>query len=417
MLNFSKTNNKDFLKPLSLRKNMSWTLAGNLVYAACQWGMLVVLAKLGTPEMVGIFALALAITAPVMMLTNLQLRAIQATDTVERYTFNDYLGLRSLMSFIALLIICLIILLTNYSFETMLVILIISVAKIVESISDISFGLMQKNEFMDYIAISKIIKGILSLVTFGTILWITNSIIYGSLSLVITWGMVLILFDVYNAKRFAKFKPTFNFAKMKNIVILSLPLGVVLMMGSLNTNTPKYFLEYYIGQEALGYFAALAYLIIAGNTVISALGQSATPRLAKYYASGNTYSFRKLIYKLILIGLLVGSLALMGAIIMGEEILTILYQEDYANYSYVFILIMIAGVIKYVASFLGYGITATRSFKIQPLIGGVYVSASLIGGYLLIPSYGLEGASYVLILASIVELVTKSIVLIKLLYF
>ena len=33
---------------LTLRMNFLWTLAGNVVYAACQWGILVVLAKLGT---------------------------------------------------------------------------------------------------------------------------------------------------------------------------------------------------------------------------------------------------------------------------------------------------------------------------------------------------------------------------------
>jgi hypothetical protein len=43
-------------KALSLRLNFSWALAGNIIYAACQWGMLSVLAKLGSPEMVGLFA-------------------------------------------------------------------------------------------------------------------------------------------------------------------------------------------------------------------------------------------------------------------------------------------------------------------------------------------------------------------------
>ena len=62
----------------SLRLNASWTFGGNLVYAACQWGMLVALAKFGSPELVGRFALALAVTAPVYMLTNLQLRAVEA---------------------------------------------------------------------------------------------------------------------------------------------------------------------------------------------------------------------------------------------------------------------------------------------------------------------------------------------------
>jgi hypothetical protein len=40
-------------RQLTLRVNFLWTLAGNVVYAACQWGILVALAKLGTPQMVG----------------------------------------------------------------------------------------------------------------------------------------------------------------------------------------------------------------------------------------------------------------------------------------------------------------------------------------------------------------------------
>src|SRR3982750_880645 len=64
--------------PVSLRRNFVETLFGNLVYAGCQWGVLVALAKLGNPQVVGVYALALAITSPVMLLSNLQLREVQA---------------------------------------------------------------------------------------------------------------------------------------------------------------------------------------------------------------------------------------------------------------------------------------------------------------------------------------------------
>src|ERR1700722_789398 len=87
----------------SLRTNFSWTLAGNLVYAGCQWGMLVVLAKLGSPQLVGQFALGLAVTAPVIMLSNLQLRGVLATDAREEHTFSDYLELRLVTTGLALL--------------------------------------------------------------------------------------------------------------------------------------------------------------------------------------------------------------------------------------------------------------------------------------------------------------------------
>ena len=86
---------------LSLRKNFSWTLAGNIIYAACQWGMLIILAKLGSAEMVGQFALGLAITAPIIMFADLNLRHVQATDAQEEYHFRDYLGLRLITTSLA----------------------------------------------------------------------------------------------------------------------------------------------------------------------------------------------------------------------------------------------------------------------------------------------------------------------------
>jgi len=46
-------------KSVSLRWNFSWTFVGNVIYSGCQWCMLVVLAKLGNPTIVGQYGLAL----------------------------------------------------------------------------------------------------------------------------------------------------------------------------------------------------------------------------------------------------------------------------------------------------------------------------------------------------------------------
>src|SRR4051812_26106921 len=90
---------------LSLRSNFAWTFVGNVIYAGCQWGMIVVLARLGSQELVGRFALGLAIAAPVLMFTNLQLRAVLATDAKQEHAFGDYLTVRLLTTATALLVI------------------------------------------------------------------------------------------------------------------------------------------------------------------------------------------------------------------------------------------------------------------------------------------------------------------------
>ncbi len=142
---------------LSLRKNFTWTFAGNGVYAASQWGQLVLLAKLGSPETVGQFALALAICAPVIMFANLQLRSVQATDARHEYAFADYLGLRLMTTVAAYVVIIGIVMLSGYQQETALAILLIGLSKYFEAVSDVIFGLLQQQERMDRIAKSLMI--------------------------------------------------------------------------------------------------------------------------------------------------------------------------------------------------------------------------------------------------------------------
>jgi O-antigen/teichoic acid export membrane protein len=131
-------------QPFSLRRNFSWALVGNIFYSACQGGMLIVLARLGTAEMVGAFTFALAVTAPLFMFSNLQLRVVQATDAHTQFTFNDYLGLRLVSTLLALGGLLGINLLFPSSHCA--VILVIGVAKAVESISDVCAGFMQQQE-------------------------------------------------------------------------------------------------------------------------------------------------------------------------------------------------------------------------------------------------------------------------------
>ncbi len=158
--------------------------------------MLVVLAKLGTPEMVGQFALGLAITAPVVMFASLELRGIQATDAKREYLFGDYLGLRLITTVLAVLVIMGIVLVSGYRLETALIVFMIGLAKAFEAVSDVFYGLLQQRERMDRIAKSMIIKGPLSLVMMGIGVYLTGSVLGGVIGLVLVWALLLFIYDI-----------------------------------------------------------------------------------------------------------------------------------------------------------------------------------------------------------------------------
>ena len=93
--------------------NFLWVFVGNIVYAGCQWGMLTALAKLGPPDIVGRFSLASAIASPVILFLNLQLRVVQSSDACNKFSFEDYLGVRLFTTTLAMFVIALLALSRN----------------------------------------------------------------------------------------------------------------------------------------------------------------------------------------------------------------------------------------------------------------------------------------------------------------
>ena len=395
--------------------------------------MLVVLAKLGSPEMVGQFALGLAVTAPVIMFANLQLRAVQATDARAEYLFGDYLGLRLLTTALALLVIAGIVLVSGYRWETSLVILAVGTAKAFEAISDAFYGLLQQRERMDRIAKSIMIKGLLSLFVLGVGVYLTGSVFWGAVGLAVAWALILASYDIRSGALVLKsmpqpggpapdggnpkavLRPRWEMRTLARLAWLALPLGLVMMLISLNTNIPRYFIEGYLGEYELGIFAAMAYLERAGATVASALGQSASPRLAKYYAAGNGPAFRALLLKLIGIGILLGGAGVLVALVAGREILTLLYRPEYARQD-VFVRLMVAVGFTYVVWFLGHGMTAARYFRVQLPVNVFVTVVAVLACIWLIPSGGLRGAATVPIIVAVVKTCCSTTVVVHALY-
>ncbi len=395
---------------LSLRQNFAWTFMGRMVYVGCQWGMLTVLAKLGSPEMVGRFSLGLALTAPIIMFSMLQLRGVQATDARREYEFGHYLALRLSTSAFALLAIGVVTFLSGYRGEMAFVIIVVGVGKVVESVSDAYYGLMQQRERMDRIAMSLVIKGPLLLAALGFTVYFTNSVLWGSAAMVIVYAVMLLGYERTNARRVLNddharsLMPLWQWSRLVRLAWLALPLGVVMAIISLNTNIPRYFVERLLGERELGYFSALAYLMVAGNTVIGAVGQSASPRLAQYYAEGQRDRFSRLLGRLAGIGILLGLAAVTVSALFGRHILAMLYRPDYAQHADAFVWLTVASGISFVASFLGYGMTAARVFRMQmALFAGSSVLMALVC-VMMIPRGGLIGAAQALLIVSVANL-------------
>ena len=195
--------------------------------------MYIALAQLGNPELVGQFAIALAISGPVIFVSNLQLRAIQASDADWSHSFAEYWSLRLFMLPFALAMIVAIACIGNYNVETISVILVLGFAKLIESLSDICFGAIQRNNRLDLVGKSLSIKGVTSLLLMCLLVWATQSVAIASIGIAITWLALFIFFDSANVKKKHQqeglerisFKPQWNWSQQKKLISLGLPMG------------------------------------------------------------------------------------------------------------------------------------------------------------------------------------------------
>ncbi len=386
-----------------LRISFSWTFAGNVIYAACQFGMLSVLAKLGSPLIVGQYALGLAITAPVFMLTNLQLRGVQATDAHHEYWFADYFTLRIISTLLGALVILLITAFAAYDIATKTVILLVASAKAVETISDVIAGHLQKFERLDQVARALMIRGTVSVAIFAVVFWVTRNLITTVAALALAWMAVIALYDFRVVSRLlGQNRRFFRFSvdRQTSLLSISWPLGVVMTLASLNINVPRYILEQKLGTAELGIFASLAYLLTAINLIVIALGQSVCTRMARLFADRDIRQFQTLLWKLILFAAVLGVMALGLALVIGRHVLTFVYRPKYAEHVDLLLLMVVDATLVAIGAFVGFGMTAARSFRPQMSIMAATVATTVVFTLALIPRFGLMGAGYGLLIAS-----------------
>jgi O-antigen/teichoic acid export membrane protein len=202
-------------------------------------------------------------------------------------------------------------------------------------------------------------------------------------------------------------RPEGNKQKWGQLIGLAWPLGVVTLLVSLGANIPRYFIQQDLGEAALGYFAASAYVLAAGNTVMAAMGQSASPRLARYFHSDRP-AYSRLLKNMVLLGAVLGAAGIALALLFGRVFLSLLYRPEYAKYTSLFTCVMVVAAVGNVSSMLGYGMTAARMFRVQVPLSFFAVAIVTFACWILIPRSGLMGAAYAILMGAVFSCVASA---------
>jgi O-antigen/teichoic acid export membrane protein len=396
-----------------LRDDFAWVLVGNVIYSASQWGIVVALAKLGSATQVGEYALGVAVSAPIIVFANLQLRALVASEVNDRFTFGQYLAFRLVSLGAALAVVAAVAGFTQPNWILRGIIVLAAFAQVLESLSETYYGFMQKCGRMDRVSISLALRGPLSLAALCAVMYRTHSVLWVVLALALGRLLVLIAWDIRlgfaqaaigstNVPSATRIRWSAN--GMLSLLRLALPLGVISMLLSLNSNLPRYFLDAHSGSAELGIFSALASLLAAGNLVVSAFGQSVFQPVARACADADRARFRAYSLFAVVLAAGLGAAFVVAAALFGRTILVQVFRPEYAEHTGALVRLAFAGTILFIGSSLGYVITGARSLRPQiPVLILSGLASAAVSAWL-IPAHGLNGAAYAMLAAGFVQL-------------
>ncbi|MBF8305387.1 MAG: polysaccharide biosynthesis protein [Acidobacteria bacterium] len=232
-----------------------------------------------------------------------------------------------------------------------------------------------------------------------------------------SWLAMLIFYDVPQARHGralanpAELRPHFSAQRLQSLAARGLPLGVVMLLISLQANIPRYVVERQLGEGDLGIFAALAAFMVAGNAVVNALGQSALPRLAVYAAGDQRREFWRLVGRLLAVAAGLGMISMGVAWVAGRPLLALIYSEEYAAHANTFLWLMAAAAASYFWSFLGVTLTALQEFRLQMFLQAAAAALCAILSIGLVQRFGLPGAGFAMFATMLFGMASYAIVL------
>jgi O-antigen/teichoic acid export membrane protein len=413
------------LKKNTLLKNISVFFAGNLVLAAAQWLILILLTKFNNqPATLGEYVLVVSMATPIFVIVTIQMRTIIVTSSDAMEKVAIYFSLRFKLAVLGLVAGLVWGIINQFSAYSLMVLLLYFSIKAIESFSDLLHAYLQKAHQFATISLAQTIRGIGLLVGFGVSIFLPNAL---HVYLIIVLGFTIAIFCFIELKAFlivinwpnkgilhvflhALKRVTQQIKPGKpelQLLYACIPLGVMMGLNAFIPNLPRYELQ--DDKVKLSVFGALSYFLLISNLVTSAIGETARPSMATCYQQQSPKGFLSIFKRIMVLGNLYGLVFLAIALLGAKTILVLCFNQSYANYTTEFIIIVLGCWMAGIYSLFLFSITAMQAFR-QLLVGVVVVFvATFVLGRILIHHYDIAGAAYTLTAANALLMVVTGL--------
>jgi O-antigen/teichoic acid export membrane protein len=327
-------------------------------------------------QALGMIGLALAIITNLLSVTGLALRQGIATDISRNFSPQAYWGLRSIMTFISIIIMAFLYLFVFWEdSEFRAVAVCILFLKLIESFSESCYGFMQLQGRVEKVSISLILRAVVGLAGFTGAYLFSSSLSVGVLVWAVSWLCVLIFYDrriLNETGDWKVFDSIVSVGRIRlqvfHLFLRQLPMGVAAGLGTIALSSPRVILESWTTLEIVGIFTALWVLFQAIETFLIAILHHYLTPLAITLKILQRRQIWLVLVRLLLV-IMAFSAVFVAVVAFGaEKFLVYIYGDLFGQHYQTMIALAIGWSARYISVSLWHFITAQRKFWQQAFL-------------------------------------------------
>lgn len=379
---------------MNLKKSYFWNTLGSGLNSFNSLFLLILVTRINGIKDAGLFTFSFATACMFYVIATYAGRTYQVTENEKDINDNEFIMHRIICSVVMIIVSIFFCLINHYSKYKFIIFSLLCLFKCSEAISDVFYGILQKNNKLDIVGKSLFFRSLLDVIIFGIIDYVTNNLIISCISMIIVNIIFLIFID---SKLGLKFKDDFkivSFFAVKKIFVLGFFTFGFSFVANYLVNAPRYAIDSIMSED----FQTIFGIIVMPASIIMLINQfiiqPIITTIKKYYNERNKKEFLKIIFKVIFATFIVGVIAIIGAYFLGVPVLDFMYHLDLSKYKYDLLLIIFGATLYTVASVLSNGLIVLRKTKVQL---GIYVITSIFAfviSYKLVDLFGFNGAVY-----------------------
>lgn len=391
-------------KELSIQSSIMWNSVGSLFYLGCQWLLTVLVVRLSGVEDAGILSLAMSVCNIWYCIAIYGMRNFQVSDTNGKYSDGTYIWSRIITSVIALAGCVIYTCSISYSYVQKGCILLYCLYKISEAFADVYAGVFQKKWRWDYVGVSCIIRGILTLVVFVILLTITGNLLLTLGCMAVSCLAAVVIYDIRLGKTKFQISMVYKKEDVRRLLAECLPLVIYTLLATALATIPRLIMERTMGGYLLGIYGAVATPTLIVQMGATYIFNPFITVFAECYNRGEKTKFYQTLKKCLIAISCLAAVALIGGKIFGKLGLLILYGKEVAAHEEL-LLPLIGCTILTAFSWLLCGIlTVIREFRGLILGNLLGIIVSVLLSFWGIERMGMQGASFALALATLMEI-------------